>query len=73
MILASKEQIKNFGDAGCWGTRTLLDDFRQNVSSSPEHTALVDPLNKEALVGLAPERAATITIAVRPKWLSVVV
>ena len=58
MILASKEQIKHYGDVGCWGTRTLLDDFRQNALANPGHTALVDPLNKEALMGLAPERVS---------------
>lgn len=56
MILASKKAIEEYTAAGCWGTRTLLDDFRDHAASMPDHVAIVDPLNKEALLGQPPER-----------------
>lgn len=56
MILASPERIVEYTTKGCWGARTLLDDFKQHARTMPDRTAMVDPLNKEALVGTAPER-----------------
>ncbi|WP_448382234.1 AMP-binding protein [Desulfosoma sp.] len=56
MILALPERILEYTTKGCWGARTLLDDFKQHARTTPERTAVVDPLNKEALVGTAPER-----------------
>ncbi len=56
MILASKKAIEEYTAAGCWGTRTLLDDFRDHAASMPDHVAIVDPLNKEVLLGRPPER-----------------
>lgn len=56
MILASPERILEYTTKGCWGARTLLDDFTQHARTMPERTAMVDPLNKEALLGTAPER-----------------
>ncbi len=56
MILASKERIKEYSEAGCWGSRTLLDDFEQNVRETPDHVAIVDPYNKAALLGVETER-----------------
>lgn len=56
MILASRSAIEEYGAAGCWGTRTLLDDFRGHAARMPDHVAVVDPPNKEALLGLPPER-----------------
>ncbi len=56
MILASRSAIEEYGAAGCWGTRTLLDDFREHAARMPGHVAVVDPPNKQALVGLPPER-----------------
>ncbi|MEJ5366221.1 MAG: AMP-binding protein [Desulfosoma sp.] len=56
MILASPERILEYTTKGCWGARALLDDFKQHARTTPERTAVVDPLNKEALVGTAPER-----------------
>lgn len=56
MILASPDRILEYTTKGCWGARTLLDDFKQHARTTPERTAVVDPLNKEALVGTAPER-----------------
>ena len=56
MILASEEQIRTYTELGCWGARTLLEDFREHARRTPERTALVDPRNKEALLGTVPER-----------------
>ena len=56
MILASDEQIRAYTELGCWGTKTLLEDFHEHARKTPERTALVDPRNKEALLGVAPER-----------------
>ncbi len=56
MILASQEQIRRYTGLGCWGERTRLDDFRDHARRTPERTAVVDPPNKEELMGLAPER-----------------
>ncbi len=56
MILASPKQIKTYTEMGCWGDKTLLEDFKANVRRSPDREALVDPPNKEALLGLPPER-----------------
>lgn len=56
MILASHERIMEYTRKGCWGSRTLLDDFKQHAHNMPDALAIVDPLNKEALLGTAPER-----------------
>lgn len=56
MILASREKIKEYTDKGWWGTKNLLDYFNENAARLPDTTALVDPLNKQDLTGLDPER-----------------
>ncbi len=56
MILTSKESIREWTEKGVWGTKTLIDYFKDNVAKSPDTIGLVDPPNKEALVGLKPER-----------------
>ena len=56
MILASKEMIRHWTDAGAWGDKSFIDYFKEHVLAEPEKVCLVDPLNKEALVGLKPER-----------------
>lgn len=56
MILASKEQIKEWTEKGVWGKKTLVDYFKENVVKSPDVLCLADPPNKEALIGLKPER-----------------
>ncbi|MCL6634633.1 MAG: acyl--CoA ligase [Peptococcaceae bacterium] len=58
MILASPEKISEYTQKGYWGNETLLDDFAGQVQKFPERTAVVDPPNKESLVGLAPERVS---------------
>ena len=56
MILTPRETIKEYTEKGYWRETTLLDDFKQNVRRFPERTAVVDPPNKESLMGLKPER-----------------
>jgi len=56
MILASKKMIRHWTDAGAWGDKSFIDYFKEHVLGEPEKVCLVDPLNKEALVGLKPER-----------------
>ncbi|MCX7816407.1 MAG: acyl--CoA ligase [Syntrophales bacterium] len=56
MILAPKEKIKEWTEKGVWGNKTLIDCFKENVAKAPDKICLVDPPNKETLVGLKPER-----------------
>jgi len=56
MILASQEMIKKWTEAGAWGDKTLIDYFKDNVRTQPDKVCLVDPPNRETLVGLKPER-----------------
>ena len=56
MILASKESIQKWTESGAWGKRNLIDYFRFHVRKSPDKVCLVDPLNREALLGQKPER-----------------
>ena len=56
MILVSQEQIKKYEDEGVWIKKTLLDTFKESAREHPDRVALVDPPNKEQLVGLKPER-----------------
>ena len=56
MILTPKKVIKKYTEKGYWREETLLDDFKQDVKRFPERIALVDPPNKESLMGLKPER-----------------
>jgi acyl-CoA synthetase (AMP-forming)/AMP-acid ligase II len=56
VILASPERIKEYTEKGYWGQKTLLDVFFEHVKKNPQRVALVDPPNKEQLVGLPPER-----------------
>ncbi len=63
MILASKEQIRAYTELGCWGRKTLLEDFKEHARKTPERTALVDPRNKEALLGAPPERVTYAELA----------
>ena len=56
MILASQESIREWTEKGVWGKKTLIDYFKEHVAKMPDALCLVDPLNKEALVGLKAER-----------------
>ncbi|MDD5167982.1 MAG: class I adenylate-forming enzyme family protein, partial [Syntrophales bacterium] len=56
MIFASAENVHEWTEKGIWGKKTLIDYFKDNVAKAPETICLVDPPNKETLVGLKPER-----------------
>ena len=56
VILVSKERIEKYVREGWWDNKTLIGIFLDNVSRNPDRTAIVDPPNKEALVGLKDER-----------------
>ena len=56
MILASQEAIKYWTEKGAWGHKTFIDYFKENAAASADMECLIDPLNKEALLGLKPER-----------------
>lgn len=56
MILDSQERIKEYTAKGYWGKKSLIDYFKEHVSEDPDRVCLVDPPDKEQLVGLPPER-----------------
>ena len=57
MILASQKQIQEYTQKGWWRKEeTSLDTLRDIVAKYPERMALIDPPNKESLMGLKPER-----------------
>ena len=56
MILASQEMIDHWSKKGAWGNKTFIDYFKENAAKNPDMECLIDPLNKEALLGLAPQR-----------------
>jgi non-ribosomal peptide synthetase component E (peptide arylation enzyme) len=48
--------IRYWTGKGAWGEKTFIDYFKENAAENPDRECLIDPLNKEALLGLAPER-----------------
>ena len=56
MILASKNMIETYTQKGYWGDTTLNQIFKGFVKKDPQKACFVDPLNKEELVGMQPER-----------------
>jgi acyl-CoA synthetase (AMP-forming)/AMP-acid ligase II len=56
MILTPEAQIKEYTAKGWWGTETILDILYARAKAVPDAEALVDPYNKQALVGLEPLR-----------------
>ena len=56
MLLVSEEKIRKYTDQGDWGTETVLDLIDARATAMPDEEALIDPDNKEALVGLPPRR-----------------
>jgi len=56
MILATQEMIKEWTEKGVWGKKTLIDYFKENVSKNPDEVCIVDPYDKQDLVGFKPDR-----------------
>ena len=47
MIFASKDRIESNTAKGWWGTETLDQLFLSKVASAPDHTAVIDPDNRD--------------------------
>ena len=56
MIIVPEERINAFKAKGWWGDTTLDDLFRNHVAAKPDETAVVDPVNREAIMGGTPAR-----------------
>jgi cyclohexanecarboxylate-CoA ligase len=56
MILSPAERIDDCMRLGWWGRRTVDQVFREAVAEAGPQTALVDPPNRDELVGGAPRR-----------------
>lgn len=56
MILVPEARIAEFKAKGWWGDETLDDLFRRHVAQKPHAEAVVDPINREAIIGSAPAR-----------------
>ena len=51
MILTKKNRIEDFTKRGWWGEDTLYSLFQDAVTSSGDQEALVDPENREDMLG----------------------
>jgi acyl-CoA synthetase (AMP-forming)/AMP-acid ligase II len=56
MILSSDDRIREYERLGEPFGWTMLDRFDRNARNHPDRTAVVDPPNKDALLGLDQER-----------------
>ena len=56
MILSDKNDIKLYESTGVWSDKTLVEIFQENAQRNPDRIALVDPLNRDALIGSAAQR-----------------
>lgn len=56
MILHRPETIEEYTGKGYWGTETLLERFAANCAAHPDREALVDPPNRDELVGTPARR-----------------
>lgn len=55
-VVVSKENSERYHRDGWWDDRTLISIFLEGARKNPERTAIADPLNKEDLTGMKPER-----------------
>jgi acyl-CoA synthetase (AMP-forming)/AMP-acid ligase II len=56
MILVSDATIAKYTESGFWNSITLNDIFKNHAKENPDRDCFVDAPNKEALVGMKPER-----------------
>jgi acyl-CoA synthetase (AMP-forming)/AMP-acid ligase II len=56
MQITPQARLNDYRARGWWGERTIDDLLRAAVAQSGDQLALVDPLNREALLGDAPQR-----------------
>tara|TARA_R110002124_G_scaffold104946_1_gene255437 strand:+ start:12375 stop:14066 length:1692 start_codon:yes stop_codon:yes gene_type:complete len=54
MFLTPNSQMEEYRAKGWWGKRTVDDMLQDAISAYPAKMALVDPLNRESLDGVAP-------------------
>ncbi len=51
MIPVSQKKIKEYTKKGFWGKKTILDVFFEHVAKHPDTEAIIDPYNRQDLVG----------------------
>ncbi|MDO6711592.1 class I adenylate-forming enzyme family protein [Aliiglaciecola sp. 2_MG-2023] len=56
MIISKQDRLTQYHNSGEWGTQRLHDLFEATAARFPERDALVDPLDKQDLVGSEPQR-----------------
>jgi acyl-CoA synthetase (AMP-forming)/AMP-acid ligase II len=56
MILHKPELIEEYTSKGYWGNKTLLERFATNCAAHPDQEAVVDPPNRDDLVGTPAQR-----------------
>lgn len=56
MILVPEARIAQFKAKGWWGDQTLDDLFLKHVAAKPDAESIVDPVNRDAIMGSAPAR-----------------
>ncbi|MGM0571747.1 class I adenylate-forming enzyme family protein [Marinobacter sp.] len=56
MILHKPELIEEYTRKGYWGNKTLLERFAANCAAHPDREAVVDPPNRDELVGTSAQR-----------------
>lgn len=56
MILTPETVIRDYKRKGYWGEKTVIDLLYEKASKHPDNEALVDPYNKNELVGTDPLR-----------------
>ncbi|MBM1143011.1 acyl--CoA ligase [Alcanivorax sp. ZXX171] len=56
MILHNPELVEEYTRKGYWGQKTLLQRFQANRDAHPDREAVVDPPNRDELVGTPAQR-----------------
>lgn len=56
MRTTEESQVRDYRSRGWWGERRLFDQFDEHLRAHPERLAVLDPPNRDALVGGAPLR-----------------
>jgi len=56
VILYNTETIKYYNDVGAWADISLIDLFKDNVRKYEGEISLIDPINKQQIVGFKPDR-----------------
>ncbi len=68
--LHSAERVGEYRDLGWWTDETIDQVFRDQVADRPNQVALVDPANREAIVGSAPRRLTWAQLDAEVEWLA---